>query len=261
MLPLLTVSMLFLHGPSTRHDQLERMFRLLIDLFQEFGVVPTWVFAHDPGAEEAPEETESFEAWTRKLVRSGFPPDVDSIVVGSGFPLLHDVTKVAGAFGTTDRGFSFGFDTWVSRFHSGLFTRVARRVWSLYEYEYGYALILPRSKRPWFYALGNARWSRQDPKERARGERWYRHIGRTEGKGSSPFLGMLRDVYPVNFLQQAHLSLEVGGLPLKTWIEARPDRGTLKPIHDRVWVWELWEKHVPAVRDNLHRAGLLVAGD
>jgi len=69
--------------------------------------------------------------------------------------------------------------------------------------------------------------------------------------------GLLRDVYPWNFLTQTQLTKEVGGVLLEQWIRQDARRGTLSPLCDGVSLWEVGEAHLPAVRQALHQAGTI----
>jgi len=71
--------------------------------------------------------------------------------------------------------------------------------------------------------------------------------------------GYLRDVYPLNVLSEKHLSALVGGIQLADWIRGADGRGTLRELADGAWLWRLPMTQVDAVRQNLERAGLLIA--
>ncbi len=67
--------------------------------------------------------------------------------------------------------------------------------------------------------------------------------------------GMLRDVYPWNFLTKPQLSQSIEGLPLEQWIERMPGRGTLSPIGDGMVLWSVEDADIPSVRRTLWQAG------
>lgn len=72
--------------------------------------------------------------------------------------------------------------------------------------------------------------------------------------------GMLRLVYEVNFLRDAHLAMPIDGSDLRQWIEARPDeRGTLAAIAPGLWVWQVPVAALPSVNTACAAAGLLIA--
>jgi hypothetical protein len=60
--------------------------------------------------------------------------------------------------------------------------------------------------------------------------------------------GLLRDVYPWNFLTQSQLDLKVEGLPLQEWIQKQDCRGLLSQLTDDMFLWELTEEQIPEVR-------------
>lgn len=69
--------------------------------------------------------------------------------------------------------------------------------------------------------------------------------------------GLLRDIYPHNFLSTPYLDAPVGGtlVSLREWIEADADRGTLEPFTGALWLWRPVVEHIPAIREALYRAG------
>jgi hypothetical protein len=69
--------------------------------------------------------------------------------------------------------------------------------------------------------------------------------------------GLLRDVYPWNFLTKPQFTKPVGGVPLEQWIRQDTRRGTLGPLCEGVSLWEVGEAHLPAVRQALHQAGVI----
>lgn len=69
--------------------------------------------------------------------------------------------------------------------------------------------------------------------------------------------GLLRDVYPWNFLTGPQLAKPVGGVPLERWIQQSAERGKVDPLCDGVSLWEVAEAHLPAVRRALHQAGVI----
>jgi hypothetical protein len=69
--------------------------------------------------------------------------------------------------------------------------------------------------------------------------------------------GLLRDVYPWNFLTQPQLTKPVGGVPLEHWIRRDTTWGILSPLRGGVFLWEVDEAHVPAVQLALHQAGAI----
>src|SRR5262249_36950910 len=57
--------------------------------------------------------------------------------------------------------------------------------------------------------------------------------------------GLLRDVYPWNFLTGHQLAKLVDSVPLEQWIRLDARRGTLDPLSDDVFLWEVKEHDLP----------------
>lgn len=87
----------------------------------------------------------------------------------------------------------------------------------------------------------------------------------THAKGESEKLGLpvsdlLRDIYPLNFLNPHHLAMQVKGQTLKDWIEADSRRGTLKPlIEGKLWTWTVLENRIQSIRKVLGPERLLIS--
>lgn len=69
--------------------------------------------------------------------------------------------------------------------------------------------------------------------------------------------GILRDIYPWNFLTAPQLAASVDGAPLEEWVQQRPGRGRLVPLCERVTLWEVGDDEQPVVREALQRSGLI----
>ena len=63
--------------------------------------------------------------------------------------------------------------------------------------------------------------------------------------------GLLRDIYPENFLTKPHLSRTVSGIPLKKWIAEHTNRGKLTTITDQMTLWSIDDSEIDQVRDSL----------
>lgn len=69
--------------------------------------------------------------------------------------------------------------------------------------------------------------------------------------------GVLRDVYPYNFLTEAQLSALVDGIRLEAWIRQAAGRGNLASFHGNVSLWTVDDAALPGLRDVLGAAGLV----
>lgn len=63
--------------------------------------------------------------------------------------------------------------------------------------------------------------------------------------------GVIRDVFPWNFLTEDQLSAKVGKIPLREWIQQSPAHGLLTKFTDNVWLWEVEEATIARVREPL----------
>jgi hypothetical protein len=72
-------------------------------------------------------------------------------------------------------------------------------------------------------------------------------------------LGFLREIYPINFINENHLNHEVfSRITLKDWIEAADHRGTLKKITDDLWSWIIPEEDLYQVTVDLAPSDILL---
>lgn len=69
--------------------------------------------------------------------------------------------------------------------------------------------------------------------------------------------GVLRDVYPWNFLTEPHLARQIEGAVLPEWIEKDPNRGSIEELGEGVWLWRIDEASIPGVRASVWNAGLV----
>ncbi len=69
--------------------------------------------------------------------------------------------------------------------------------------------------------------------------------------------GVLRDVYPWNFLTKPHLAKQIHGIPLKKWIRQSIGRGTVDVLCKGINLWKVPEVDIPSVRSALRKAGAL----
>jgi hypothetical protein len=70
---------------------------------------------------------------------------------------------------------------------------------------------------------------------------------------------MLRMVYPVNLINEKHLNLQVGDCNLRQWILSNNQHGTLKSTAHKMWIWEVEDKKLEQVNNELGEAGLLIS--
>lgn len=69
--------------------------------------------------------------------------------------------------------------------------------------------------------------------------------------------GVLRDVFPLNVLTQPQLDRKLGAKTLLDWIRSDRRRGTIDPLDDQRWLWEVDPGERRTVRRPLWDAGIL----
>lgn len=69
--------------------------------------------------------------------------------------------------------------------------------------------------------------------------------------------GLLRDVYPWNFLSGPHLKRSVGVVTLEQWIMEDVQRGHLEHLNDRLWFWEVPAINLEAIRKALQAEDII----
>lgn len=128
-------------------------------------------------------------------------------------------------------------------------------------FDYGYCFEMGMESGPTFYASGGTLNGRKHFTQLQIEEiaKWSHARGECRKLGL-PVSHLLRDVFPLNFVNPRHLSMQIGGQSLKDWIEADPRRGTLAPlIEERLWTWTVPENRIAAIRKVLGPARLLVS--
>ncbi|MFM9966311.1 MAG: hypothetical protein ACKV2Q_34475 [Planctomycetaceae bacterium] len=73
--------------------------------------------------------------------------------------------------------------------------------------------------------------------------------------------GYFRDLYEMNFLSQPFLLRTVNGQFLPDWIAESPQRGSLTKLTDDIMLWSVSPNDIPAVRDQLVSARLMLRRD
>jgi hypothetical protein len=117
---------------------------------------------------------------------------------------------------------------------------------------YGYLFFLPQSFMPEYHPLGRSGHEPFTNDEEQQNTGWWSGY-----KDLIPPPGMLRNVYPVNFLSCQLLDLPVHGTTLEQWIRKNTSRGTLERLTDNVMTWTVPVENIPAIREQLFVAGVL----
>jgi hypothetical protein len=139
---------------------------------------------------------------------------------------------------------------------------VVPAVTAIYPGTYGYGYILDAAYGPGFHAVGMLYmcWPDRDkvpslPRdEEKRCSRWFPSDQRNEALAK----GLLRDVYPMNYLTDVHTRHKIDGQRLFDWIEHDTARGTLAKIRPGAWLWRVAEDRCMELGERLQAAGLLI---
>jgi len=67
--------------------------------------------------------------------------------------------------------------------------------------------------------------------------------------------GWLREVYPLNYLSNAHLNAPVGDHMLRQWILEDADRGTMAPVTSDLMLWDVPDDRIGEISKELMAAG------
>ncbi len=131
------------------------------------------------------------------------------------------------------------------------FLEVAKEACSLIKPDYGIGYFRMFGWGPLHYAMGIADGDIPD-EEGDRITQWLEAV-----RYDLYDKGLIRDVYPWNFLTLPQLNAKVRDLRLEDWIRQDPRRGTLSPFTDRVKLWEVKDQDIPKVRQVLFDANII----
>jgi hypothetical protein len=166
--------------------------------------------------------------------------------------------RISAGVGTSPRKtMFFGWDDLAFPFELKWIREFLRKLAGICEMTYGIGYQRPFVQGPDLYAYGisaGLSYAGPDREESNRIALWMRErMGNNRHKS-----GMLRDVYRVNVLTDAHFRVNVDDVPLRQWIGATAKRGSLEPINDKVWLWHVPADRLHDVQTTLARAGRLI---
>lgn len=132
--------------------------------------------------------------------------------------------------------------------------KLAKDIRQYLQADYGIGFQRELNKGPGYYVAGVItglpmfNLTQEQEKERTAIGDWFR----ARLSGGKYHIGLLRDIYPMNFLTQAHLGNKVGHQTLKEWIkEGRSERGDLRPLTQDMDVWHVPEEKIETVGKSL----------
>jgi hypothetical protein len=156
--------------------------------------------------------------------------------------------------------FQFAFNEKLAGFNRAMFDQIAKSIADKAGFQYGYAVQAPYGVIGEEYGIGLAATLPIDS-ELEDAYAWPRTLSiDMRLKQNRPFTrGLLRFVYPLNYLSRRQIDHPVGDKSLKEWIESAADRGNLTWLCDELFVWQVPEEQIRAIRVALGESGLLVA--
>ena len=123
--------------------------------------------------------------------------------------------------------------------------------------EYGIAYPHDHDEGPSFYAIGlnygGAIVTGQAYEDKLTVSKW----GAIGMKDEVYKQGLLRGVYPRNYLSKSQLLNRIENVTLGEWIGSSPSHGTLVELDDRMSLWKLTLPQISAVQDKLHASGII----
>jgi hypothetical protein len=135
---------------------------------------------------------------------------------------------------------------------------LALKIAQVFPFTYGYQYVIDAAYGPGFHAIGMFYRSlkRKDvpplsETEERRTEAW------CNNKNEVVPFGLLRDVFPINFLTDVHRKRLVGGTPLLDWIAQDDSRGRIDQLRQGLWAWHVPDERCVELGDTLERWGLL----
>ncbi len=250
------------YGLRKRAKPVTSFYHALLDFFSRLGLGPDKLAVTGTGFSGRPG---SFQRIHPRLQRTGIS-NVEGISIyrmtpGGKIP-VSDWEATADLDLREESYFTFGVRKTFLNFEDTLLTEFAHTICEKLQPCYGIGYARAHSLGPVLYAVGLNKYRSPDPspeieKERdaegLRISRWgYNAIPNEVYKK-----GILRDVYPWNFLTSYQLDGNVEGKRLEEWIKADPSRGTLKEIDERVKLWEVSDNQRQAVFDTLKAENLI----
>jgi hypothetical protein len=69
--------------------------------------------------------------------------------------------------------------------------------------------------------------------------------------------GLIRDVYPWNFLNEHQLSRPIRNMTLREWIEQDFSRGRITKVNNKLFRWEVPSTHLSRIEQELQKGNLI----
>jgi len=238
-----------LYGIKIDSQAAKNFFEFVTKWFDDLGYPPNKLAIKAPGHSG---KVISFARGKNKLSRNGFD-NISTILISS---LAEDGTHTS---------FHHLIEAMFSDFTSRLVIRASTKIESLsldsflpaakiliqdFQPDYGIIWRFYRQTKSDIYE-SHQRFSREYGEESTRLHKWDDYDLHLSLQNQ----GLIRGVYPFNFLNSSQLQMPVEGVSLSDWIQQDPQRGTLEPIDERLTLWRVPEEAIPAIRDILWKTG------
>jgi hypothetical protein len=241
-----------LHDFAIIPENIKAWFDYTVDFFRAHGIEPTRMDS------QKTDKTVSLKIGIKQLEDIDY--QADGMWMGATPPNHGDDTF--DSIFSTSFSYEWGhtlvlcFDDQIVGFDQNIMHTLARDLSSFFGARYGYAYQRKFSQGPDFYPDGviggNDTISDEEENQITR---WGNHYSMSPRKYKT---GQLRDIYPYNFISQAHFDEKVGDQTLREWIEKDPIRGTLAQVTDTLWSWQVDASHIESVRAALAPTGIII---
>jgi len=245
------------YGFSPSPKMAENLYNCIIEIFDQLGHPPDKIGVGAPGFGD---QLISFSRGSAKLTRQGFS-NIQHIDLCSTLPdakILSSDCYCSVCFSIKDSYVILVAQESLARLSGDSLLPLAKNLIEFIKPCYGIGYYRERQYGPDVYALGiNQGGPLIAPSEV---QEQKRHISRWCDTGMVEEVyhqGLIRDVYPWNFLTAPQLERPVNGAPLQDWIQADSSRGKLSCITDAVMLWEVEDAQAPAIRSVLWDAGII----
>lgn len=181
---------------------------------------------------------------------AALPPEVGTEM----FDFVCDMNLHQGPNGRST--FSLCWDDQIIKFGRQYFEDLAQDLYAFLEPAYGYGYQRLFKLGPSFYPYGILAGIDSFSQEADQITKWGDEYCYDSGRYRT---GLLRDVYPINFLSHEHFVENIDGQTLKSWIESSSEHGELRQLAENLWSWWMPEENIAVVRERLIPAGLLLS--
>jgi hypothetical protein len=238
-----------LHSFENPPESIKEWLDYSIAFFRKYALEPTRI------SSTKTDKTVSFNAGIKQLEKINYhvdgtwmgatPPNHNNDTFDSIFSILYNHQSLDG--------FDLCFDDALTGFAPDLIHTLTKDLSKFFGTQYGYAYQRLFSQGPIFYPFGTLSGIDRNNIEAEHITKW----GLSKVNKRYP-LGQLRDIYPYNFLSQAHLTQDIGGKTLKEWIEADPSHGKLFQLTETLWSWDVEKEQISQVKEKLKPSNIII---